>query len=172
MSERDTSLAPAPRIVVRPAVPDDAPVILQLIRELAEYERSLDQVQATEAHIRRPLFAESPAAFCHIAESDGEVAGFALWFLNYSTWEGDHGIYLEDLFVRPQLRGSGAGKALLRQLAQICAERGYTRLQWWVLDWNASAIGFYESIGAKQMDEWTVMRVSGDALKALAKTQT
>jgi GNAT superfamily N-acetyltransferase len=153
---------------VRPATPDDVPVILAMIRELAEFERSLHEVRATEDLLRENLFAEQPAVFCHIAEVDGEPLGFALWFVNFSTWMGKHGIYLDDLYVRPQARGHGLGTALLRELARICVERGYDRLDWWVLDWNQKAIDFYRSIEAVAMDEWTVQRLSGDALRAMA----
>jgi GNAT superfamily N-acetyltransferase len=157
-----------PSLVVRPARPDDVPVIIELIRELADYERALHEARATEESLHAALFAEQPAVFCHIAEYDGQVAGFALWFLNFSTWLGRHGIYLEDLYVRQDLRGHGAGRALLGELARICVERGYGRLEWWVLDWNEDAIGFYKSIGAQAMDEWTVYRVTDDALTRLA----
>lgn len=161
---------------IRRANKGDAPVILQLIKELAEYERAPDAVDATEADLLATLFVSAPRVFCDLIEvhdevQDGEmkVAGMALWYLNYSTWQGKHGIYLEDLFVRPEFRGNGYGKALLKHLAKICAEEGYGRLQWWVLDWNESAIDFYRSIGAEAMDEWTVFRVSGQALADLAK---
>lgn len=154
--------------MIRPATVDDVPVILAMIRELAEYERAPDAVEATEDHLRSSLFGASPAVFAHIAEQDGEPVGFALWFLNYSTWQGVHGIYLEDLYVRPHARGQGHGRALLSTLARICIDRGYGRLQWWVLDWNESAIAFYHSLDAIPMDEWTVHRVSGEALAALA----
>ena len=120
------------------------------------------------AQIERDFFGSQPKVFCEIAESGGEVAGFAIWFLNYSTWQGKHGIYLEDLFVKPQFRGQGLGKALLQRLAQICTENGYGRFQWWVLDWNEPSIEFYKSLGAVPMDEWTVYRVSGAALENLA----
>lgn len=158
--------------MIRPARPEDVPTILTLISELAEYERAPDQVEATEESLHSALFCESPAVFCHIAEHDGAAAGFALWFLNFSTWVGRHGIYLEDLYVRPQLRGYGYGKALLRTLAEIAVERGYGRLEWWVLDWNEPAIRFYKSIGAQAMDDWTVYRVSGRALEDLAHGAT
>lgn len=161
---------------IRRANKGDAPVILQLIKELAAYERAPDAVEATEAHLLATLFASDPRVFCDLIEVQDEVqhgetrvAGMALWFLNYSTWQGKHGIYLEDLFVRPEFRGNGYGKALLKHLAQICTAEGYGRLQWWVLDWNQSAIDFYRSIGAEAMDEWTVFRVSGQALADLAK---
>ena len=154
---------------IRDAVPQDVPLILAMIRELAEYEREPDAVEATEELLASALFAPQPALFCLIAETDtGEPAGFALWFLNFSTWLGRHGIYLEDLYVRPPFRGQGYGKALLAELAAICTERGYGRLEWWVLDWNEPAIAFYRSIGAVPMDEWTVHRVTGDPLRDLA----
>lgn len=139
-----------------------------MIRELAEYEREPNAVVATEAMLHEALFGDSPAVFGLIAEDEGVTVGFALWFLNFSTWLGRHGIYLEDLYVRPEHRGSGHGKALLAELASICVERGYGRFEWWVLDWNTPAIDFYRSIGAEPMDEWTVQRVTGDALTDLA----
>ena len=154
--------------VVRPATRDDVPLILTMIRELAEFERSLDEVQATAALLTENLFAEQPAVFCHIAELDGEVVGFALWFINFSTWVGKHGIYLDDLYVRPTARGTGVGTVLLQTLARICVDRGYDRLDWWVLDWNEKAIGFYRSIGAIAMDEWTVQRLTGEPLRRMA----
>jgi len=119
--------------------------------------------------LEQSLFGHAPAVFCLISEEAGEVSGFAVWHLNYSTWLGKHGVYLEDLYVDPKFRGAGHGKALLRKLAQICIEKGYSRLQWWVLDWNKSAIDFYKSIEAQPMDEWTVFRVSGSSLAKLAK---
>ncbi len=139
-----------------------------MIRELAEYEREPNAVVATEAMLHEALFGDSPAVFGLIAEDEGVTVGFALWFLNFSTWLGRHGIYLEDLYVRPEHRGSGHGKALLAELASICVERGYGRFEWWVLDWNTPAIDFYRSIGAEPMDEWTVQRVTADALTDLA----
>jgi GNAT superfamily N-acetyltransferase len=154
--------------MIRPARPADVPAIHRLIRELADYERSLADVTAAEQDLHDSLFAARPAVFAHVAEHEGAVVGFALWFLNYSTWLGKHGIYLEDLYVTPQLRGHGLGKALLAELAAICVQRGYGRLEWWVLDWNTPAIGFYRSIGAVGMDEWTVQRLTGPALRALA----
>lgn len=153
---------------VRRATVSDVDTMVQLIHELADYERAPEQCHITPSQLHTALFRESPALFAHVAELDGEVVGCALWFLNFSTWDGVHGVYLEDLYVRPKARGSGLGKALLAALAQECRERGYTRLQWWVLNWNAPAIGFYNSIGAKPMDEWTVYRVTGDALDKLA----
>lgn len=140
-----------------------------MIRELAEYERVPGAVLATEDMLRDSLFCENPAVFALIAEADGVVAGFALWFRNFSTWLGRHGVYLEDLYVRPEFRGTGIGKALLSALAAICQERGYGRLEWWVLDWNKPAWDFYESVGAIPMTDWTVHRVTGDALRTLAE---
>jgi GNAT superfamily N-acetyltransferase len=154
--------------VIRPARPDDVPAVYRLIRELAEYERSLDQVTGTPDQLAAALFGPGPAVFAHVAEHDGSVAGFALWFLSNSTWLGSHGIYLEDLYVTPALRGCGLGRALLAELARICVQRGYGRLEWWVLDWNSPAIGFYASLGAAAMDDWTVHRLAGPALEALA----
>ncbi len=153
--------------VVRPATPEDVPELVAMIRELAEYERSLPEVEATEAHLHRTLFAEAPAVFGHVLEVDGEVAGMAIWFLNYSTWLGSHSLYLEDLYVRPAHRGSGAGRLLLQTLAAICVQRGYRRLEWWVLDWNP-ARGFYDALGAEALTEWVPYRVSGEALARLA----
>jgi GNAT superfamily N-acetyltransferase len=155
-------------VTIRPAAAGDVPRIVELIRELAEYERSLDQVTATEDDLRAALFAAQPAVFAHVAGADDEVVGFALWFLNFSTWLGRHGIYLEDLYVTPAMRGRGIGKALLAELAATCVRHGYGRLEWWVLDWNAPAIGFYRSIGAEPMSEWTVQRLTGPALSRLA----
>jgi GNAT superfamily N-acetyltransferase len=149
---------------VRPARPDDVPVVLSLIRELADYERSLDHVEATESDLQAALFGDAPAAYCHVAVVADEVVGFALWFLNFSTWVGTHGIYLEDLYVRPAARGTGLGRKLLATLVDIAHERGYGRVEWSVLNWNVDAQGFYRSIGAVPMDGWTVWRLDGDAL--------
>jgi GNAT superfamily N-acetyltransferase len=145
----------------------DVAAVVGLVHELAEYERAPQHCRLTADQLRAALFRESPALFGHVAERDGEVVGCALWFLNFSTWDGEHGIYLEDLFVRPSARGAGLGKALLATLAEECVARGYTRLQWWVLDWNAPAIGFYKSLGAIPMDEWTVFRLTGEGLGQL-----
>ena len=156
-------------VQVRPAVPDDAVEIVAMIRELADYERALTEVVATEDHLRRTLFAADPAVFAHVAETaDGELAGMAVWFRSYSTWLGTHNLYLEDLFVRPEHRGTGVGGLLLRTLAGICVERGYARLEWWVLDWNTPARDFYAALGAEALTEWIPYRVSGDALLRLA----
>jgi GNAT superfamily N-acetyltransferase len=154
---------------VREAEPCDVARIRELIKQLAAYERSADQARATEDQLRSALFGPQPAVYALVAEADGEVVGFALYFLNFSTWEGVHGIYLEDLFVTPDHRGSGLGKALFRSLASIAVARGYARFEWWVLDWNTPAIDFYRSMGALPMDEWTVFRLSGDALHAAAQ---
>lgn len=154
--------------MIRPARPADIGVIHALIRDLAAYERGLDQVTATEDDLRAALLAPQPSLFAHVAEADGQVVGFALWFISYSTWAGRHGIYLEDLYVTPEQRGHGHGRALLAGLARICVQRGYRRLEWWVLDWNTPARGFYASLGATAMDAWTVHRLTGPALAALA----
>jgi GNAT superfamily N-acetyltransferase len=155
-------------LVIRPAAADDVPLILRFIRELAEYERLLHEVVATEDVLRGTLFGPHPYAEVAIAEVDGEPAGFALFFHNFSTFLGRPGIYLEDLYVRPALRGRGVGRALLRHLARLAVERRCGRLEWWVLDWNEPAIRFYRSLGAVAMDEWTVFRVAGEALDRLA----
>ena len=146
--------------MIRPAVADDVPATLSLVRELATYERAASSVVATEADLAAALFGPSPAVFCHVAEEDGAVVGFALWFLNFSTWLGRHGLYLEDLYVQPAYRGRGLGKALLETLVGIARERGYGRVEWWVLDWNSPAQAFYRSLGAEPMDEWTVWRLT------------
>jgi GNAT superfamily N-acetyltransferase len=154
---------------VRPAVRADGPVIGRLIRELAAYENAADQVEITEAGLDAVLFGPDPAVFAHVAQYRGVVAGFALWFVNFPTWTGRHGIYLEDLFVSPAARGSGLGRDLLAELAGICVERGYARLEWAVLDWNAPALGFYAALGADRLDEWRVNRLAGTALSELAR---
>ncbi|MYY10039.1 GNAT family N-acetyltransferase [Streptomyces sp. SID4919] len=155
--------------MIRTAVPEDVPVIHAMVRELAEYEKALHEVRATEEQLRVALFGDRPAAFAHVAQDPetDEVIGFALWFLNFSTWRGVHGIYLEDLYVRPERRGGGHGKALLTELARICVDRGYERLEWSVLDWNKPSIDFYRSLGAVPQDEWTVHRLSDAALESL-----
>ncbi len=153
---------------IRMAVPADADDIHRLIYELALYEKAPEQMVATIDQINTSLFNANPVAFCHVAEVDGKVVGIALWFLNYSTWLGKAGIYLEDLFVQPEYRGHGIGKGFMQTLAALCVERGYERFQWWVLDWNKPSIDFYQALGAVPMDEWTVFRLSGDALKKFA----
>ncbi|MFD5820222.1 GNAT family N-acetyltransferase [Streptomyces sp. NPDC127038] len=155
--------------MIRVATPEDVPVIHALVRELAAYEKAPEEARATPEQLREALFGPDPAAYAHIAEDDttGESVGFSLWFLNFSTWRGVHGIYLEDLYVRPASRGGGHGRALLAELARICVERGYQRLEWSVLNWNRPSIGFYESLGARPQDEWTVYRLTDGALEAL-----
>ncbi|MBP6013053.1 MAG: GNAT family N-acetyltransferase [Alphaproteobacteria bacterium] len=152
---------------IRAAQPGDAPLVFSFIRDLAEYEKLLDDVVATTADIERALFGANPRVFCDIAAWDGAPAGFALWFYNFSTFRGRHGIYLEDLFVRPAFRGKGLGKALLQHLAKRAVAEGCARVEWSVLDWNEPSIKFYESLGAIPMEEWTVFRLTGDALKKL-----
>lgn len=154
---------------------EDVETLHELIVELAEYEREPDAVVGSAEDLRRALFEGSstpsgaPALFGHVAEVDGVIAGMALWFLNYSTWRGQHGIYIEDLYVRPQYRGRGLGRALLAALAEICVQQGYPRLDWMVLDWNATAVDFYRGVEALPMDDWTVYRLTGDPLGALAR---
>ena len=157
------------RVQVRVATLADVSLILEFIKALAEYERLGHDVEATEADIRRDLFGENPRCFCDIAEADGQPVGFALWFYNYSTFRGRAGIYLEDLFVKPEARGLGAGKALLRGLARRCLAADLGRLEWAVLNWNTPAIAFYDSLNAAAMEEWTVRRLYGEALASLAE---
>ena len=154
-------------MIIRPARSEEVGEVLQLIQDLASYEKAPEQVEASEEDLLNTIFASDPRVFCDLVEVDGQIAGMAIWFLNYSTWQAKHGIYLEDLFIKPEYRGRGYGKALLKHLAKICDEKGYGRLQWWVLDWNSPAIEFYRSLGAEAMDEWTVYRTSGKALKDL-----
>ena len=152
---------------IRPAKREEVGEVLQLIQDLATYEKAPDQVEASRDDLLNTIFAKEPKVFCDLVEVDGQIAGMAIWFLNYSTWQAKHGIYLEDLYIKPEFRARGYGKALLKHLAQICDKQGYGRLQWWVLDWNSPAIEFYRSFGAEAMDEWTVYRTSGQALKDL-----
>jgi GNAT superfamily N-acetyltransferase len=154
--------------VIREARPEDATAIVDLIRALADYEKSLDQVEITEPQLHAALFGPDAVAGCYVAEVGGQPIGMALWFRTFSTWTGEVGLYLEDLFVRPEHRGGGHGRALLSRLAQHCVDHGWPRFEWAVLDWNLPAIGFYESLGAAPMDSWTTYRVTGDALAALA----
>jgi GNAT superfamily N-acetyltransferase len=156
-------------IQIRPAAPADTALVLRFIRELAEYEKLLHEVKAGEDDVRALLFGEAPRAFCDIALMDGTPVGFAFWFYNVSTFEGRHGLYLEDLYVSPQSRGSGAGKALLRGLARRCRDEGLMRLEWAVLDWNAPSIAFYDSLGASAKTDWITRRLSGEALERLAE---
>ncbi len=153
---------------IRPATPTDLPLIAQLIRALADYEKLAHEVRFDEAALGEKLFGARPYAEVLIGEVDGLPQGFALFFHNFSTFEGKPGIYLEDLFVRPEARGAGLGRALLAQLAKLAVERDCARLEWWVLDWNAPAIGFYRALGARPMEEWTTMRLDGAALAQLA----
>ncbi len=153
---------------VRRALPADVPRICQLVRDLAEYERAAEDARMTDEELAEALFGEQVSLYAHVAEVDSHVVGFAVWFRNFSTWRGRHGIYLEDLFVAPEHRGSGLGTALLAALAGECMKRGYSRLEWWVLNWNAPSIAFYRSLGAVAMDEWTVFRLTDEPLAALA----
>ena len=154
---------------IRRARLEDSALIFALLRELAEYEKLTHELVATEAGIADALFVGNPLLFCEIAEWEGKPAGFAIWFFNFPTFAGRRGLYLEDLFVRPDFRGKGIGKALLVHLARECVANGWSRLQWSVLDWNTPSIEFYKSLGAVLMDEWTICRVGGTALTALAQ---
>jgi GNAT superfamily N-acetyltransferase len=154
--------------MIRPATPEDVPLILQLIHELADYEKLSHQVRATEENLHTTLFGRHPVAEAVIASLDGTPVGYAVFFPNYSTWEGRPGLYLEDLFVRPGARGKGLGRELLEYLAKITVARGWARMEWCVLDWNEPSIEFYKKLGAKPLDDWTVFRVTGDALHKLA----
>lgn len=156
------------QIDIRPAQPEDAPLICAFIHELAEYERLTGECQATPKTVAASVFAPNPRVFCEIVERNGEPAGFALWFYSYSTFQAKHGIYLEDLFVRPQFRGNGLGKALMLELARRTVREGCGRFEWSVLDWNESSIDFYKSLGARAMKDWTVFRLEGAALERLA----
>jgi GNAT superfamily N-acetyltransferase len=155
-------------IAIRPARPADSSLVYSLVHELADYERLAHEVDSTEAQIAAALFGAQPRLFCHIAEWGGEPVGFALWFLNFSTFRGRHGIYLEDIFVRPAMRGKGVGKALMQHLARHCVENDFARFEWTVLEWNKPSIEFYRSIGAKLLDDWRVCRMSGEALATFA----
>lgn len=159
----------APPVVLREARPSDVTEIVAMVHDLAAYEREPQSCLLTDDQLHAALFGPVPALFGHVAEHDGRSAGFALWFLNFSTWRGVHGIYLEDLYVRPELRGHGIGRALLATLAGICVERRYGRLEWSVLNWNAPSIGFYRSLGAVTMDDWTTFRLDGDPLTELGR---
>ena len=157
------------KLEIREARPGESGLVLEFIRKLADYEKLTHEAVASEADIDTALFGAAPRCRCDLAFMDGSPAGFALWFYSFSTFRGKAGIYLEDLFVEPHLRGHGVGKALLRHLARRCVAEGLPMLQWWVLDWNAPSIAFYESLGAVAQDEWTVYRVSGAALEELAR---
>jgi GNAT superfamily N-acetyltransferase len=156
-------------VTVRPIRPTDVPAVLGMVRELAAYEQAEHEALMTEEQLHEALFGPAPALFGHVAQTgDGETAGFAVWFHNFSTWRGTHGIYLEDLYVRPEHRGGGFGRALLQTLAALCVQRGYSRLEWSGLDWNAPSIAFYQAAGAVPMDGWTVCRLTDDALVRFA----
>lgn len=161
-------------IRIRPALPADVNTLHRYVVELAVFEREPHAVVATPARLARALFEGAdapsgrPALYAHVAEVGGQVVGMAIWFLNYSTWTGNHGIYLEDLYVEPGFRGQGVATALMAELASIAVEHGYDRFQWWVLDWNQHAVDLYGRMGAVAMDEWTVNRLSGEPLRALA----
>jgi len=155
-------------LIIRAAAPADAALIFALVRELADYEKLTHDVDASEEQIAAALFAREPRLFCDVAEWNGEPAGFVVWFLNFSTFRGRHGIYVEDLFVRPAFRGNGIGKTLMAQLAARCVKEGYARFEWAVLDWNAPGIAFYKAIGAQVINEWRICRLSGRALQDLA----
>ena len=159
-------------LLIRAAREADATLIFALVRELADYENLQSEVAATPETLAAALFTREPRLFCEIAEWNGEPAGFSVWFLNYSTFRGRHGLYVEDLFVRPAFRGRGIGKALMARLARHCVEQGFARFEWAVLDWNAPSIAFYKSIGAQVMDEWKICRLSGQALQDFAGAGT
>ena len=156
-------------LTIRMARPGEAGLVFDFIRKLADYEKLSHEVEASEADIHEAFFGATPRCYCDLAFWNGAAVGFALWFYNFSTFKGRAGIYLEDLFVDPERRGNGIGKALLKHLARRCVSEGLPRLQWWVLDWNAPSIEFYKSLGAVPQDEWTVYRVSGEALTRLAR---
>ena len=164
-----TSASTGNSLTIRPAIAEDAATIIGFIRALAEYEKLAHEVVATEADIARDLFGADPKVYCEIAEWEGAPVGFTLWFYTYSTFQGRHGIWLEDLYVDPALRGKGIGKALLADLAQRCVREGLGRFEWWVLDWNAPSIEFYRSQGGVMQDEWTKVRVEGEALAKLGQ---
>lgn len=155
-------------MIIRPATRADSAIIFAFVRELAEYEQLSHAVDATEESIADALFGENPRVFCDLVERNNQPVGFALWFYNFSTFRGKHGIYLEDLYVRPHFRGHGCGKALLAHLGRRCVTEGLARLEWSVLDWNEPSIGFYKSLGAQLLDDWTICRVTDQALWRLA----
>ncbi|MGA7689589.1 MAG: GNAT family N-acetyltransferase [Jiangellales bacterium] len=159
-------------MTVRAARPGDEADIHRMVVELAEYERAADAVASTPADLAAALFGDTPSVFCHVVPGADGLNAFALWYVTYSTWTGRHGIWLEDLYVRPAHRGRGVARALLAELAAECGRRGYRRLEWWVLDWNDPALAFYNSIGATPMSEWTVQRLDGPALEALGGEAT
>lgn len=155
--------------LIRPARPGDEAEIVAMVRELAEFEHAAEECTITESQMRTALFGPGPVGYCHIAEVNGQPAAIAVWFRNFSTWDGVAGVYLEDLFVRPSFRRRGLARAMLATLARECVEHGYSRLSWAVLDWNVNAIGLYDAVGGRQMSEWITYRVSGSELSALAE---
>lgn len=157
-----------PEPVVRAIAERDVEIVVRFVHDLAAYENAASECMLTAEQLRAALFGASPALFGHVAEIDGAVVGFVLWFLNFSTWTGTHGIYAEDMYVLPEYRGYGVGTALFRAMGEECRRRGYTRLQWWTLDWNTSTISFVSGLGAQPMSEWTVYRIDGQALVDLA----
>lgn len=154
-------------VLVREIRESDVATVVRMVHDLAAYEKSSDECRMTVEQLRASLFGEAPALFGHVAEIDGRLIGFVLWFLNFSTWTGTHGVYGEDMYVEPEYRGHGVGRALFEAMARVCAERGYQRLEFWTLDWNTDTIAFTTSLGAKPMSEWTVYRISGAELAAL-----
>jgi GNAT superfamily N-acetyltransferase len=154
---------------IRPAAPGDVDVLVEMVHELADYERDSESCIVSSEQLQAALFGEAPAVFAHVAELDGVVVGMAVWFLTFSTWEGAHGIWLEDFYVREAARGTGAGKALMQELATICRDRGYARMDWSVLEWNEPSLGFYRALGAQHMEEWHAYRLSGASLATLAR---
>jgi GNAT superfamily N-acetyltransferase len=172
LSPHDARTHPGPGISIRPARPEDAGLLVNLVHELAVYEKLEQHAQATPEDFLRHLFGPHPAAEAVVADVDGEPVGFALWFSTFSTFRGQPGLYLEDIFVKPSFRGRGIGKGLLAAVARRAVERGCGRLEWSVLDWNAPAIGFYRALGARPMDEWTVFRIDDEPLRRLAEIAT
>lgn len=165
-------MSPADHAAVRRATPADIPALVELVYDLAEYEKARHACTLTAEQLHTALFGPAPAVYAHVATLGDEVVGCAIWFLNFSTWDGVHGIYLEDLYVTPRARGTGLGTALIAALAQEAVASGYTRVSWSVLTWNTPSIGFYESLGAAVQDEWVGYRLAGEALTRLAETDT
>lgn len=157
----------APKVLTRELQESDVEIVLRMVHDLAAHEKSSNECRMTAQQLREALFGAAPALFGHVAEVDGRVVGFVLWFLNFSTWTGTHGVYGEDMYVEPEYRRHGVGRALFEAMARVCVERGYQRLEFWTLDWNAGTIAFTTSLGAKPMDEWTVYRITGADLDKL-----
>jgi GNAT superfamily N-acetyltransferase len=160
------------KVLTREIQESDVEIVLRMVHDLAAYEKSSNECRMTVQQLREALFGATPALFGHVAEVDGRVVGFVLWFLNFSTWTGTHGVYGEDMYVEPDYRGHGVGRALFEAMARVCVERGYHRLQFWTLDWNTGTIAFTNSLGAKPMDEWTVYRITGADLDKLGSAGT